>query len=236
MNRANVKIARWALLLSCLVLLARGADAQPSQPNLEELVEETQKTEPGSDLMTLVWWMPEQFWQAAFSAGDGLTEEGRESMLKALRPYTLIAVFDGKIGPMGGVTYRPESEIRKSLALVDQEGNTYRPLPDDEIGADVRNFIAAFKPMAASMLGPMGENLHIYAFPAKSASGRAIADPTSEGKLVAKLAERSYTWRLPLGSLMPPKMCPQDRETMSGAWTYCPWHGTKLVPAAPPPR
>jgi hypothetical protein len=58
-----------------------------------------------------------------------------------------------------------------------------------------------------------------------------LADPLSEGSLSIRIGEQSFDWKLPLGSLMPPKMCPKDKEILNGAWIYCPWHGEKLVPA-----
>jgi hypothetical protein len=44
-----------------------------------------------------------------------------------------------------------------------------------------------------------------------------------------KMGEKEFHWRLPLGSLLPPKICPKCGETFSGAYKFCPWDGSTLV-------
>ena len=78
------------------------------------------------------------------------------------------------------------------------------------------------------MLGPMGQNVHFYAFSATDNAGNRIADARKEETFSVTLTGREYKWRLPLGSLLPPKKCPLDGEILNGAYKYCPWHGAKL--------
>lgn len=207
------------------------APAAPPAIDVEALIHETQRSVPGNDQMSMVWWMPEDFWRISFAQEKALTAEGSEEMLKALKPYTLVAVVDGKMGPMGGVSFRPEADVRKDIVLVDTSGKEHRPLADDAINKDVKLFLGYIKPILSNMLGPMGESMYFFAFPARGESGKPLADPLSEGSLSIKVGEHSFDWKLPLGSLMPAKMCPKDKEVLNGAWSYCPWHGERLVPA-----
>jgi len=85
------------------------------------------------------------------------------------------------------------------------------------------------KPIFVNMLGPMGQNMCFFLFPAESADGRRIAEAKKEGAFSVKLGEREFRWRLPLGSLLAPKMCPKCKEKCSGAWNFCPWCGTRLL-------
>ena len=222
---------RFWILLGLLALPA-AAPADPPATNVEALIRDTQRMAPGNDRMSLAWWIPEDFWRVSLSQDKRMTAEGVEEILKVLRPYTLVAVADGTIGPMGGVTFKPESEIRGQLVLVDTSGKVHRPLAADAVSGDIKNLLGFMKPVLSNMLGPMGENLHFFAFPARNESGRALADPLSEGNFAIRIGEQSFEWRLPLGSLVPPKMCPRDKEIVNGAWSYCPWHGEKLVPAS----
>ena len=59
------------------------------------------------------------------------------------------------------------------------------------------------KPIFVNMLGPMGQNMHFFLFPAKDKSGNLIADAKNEGSFTVKLADRPFKWRLPLGSILP---------------------------------
>jgi hypothetical protein len=83
--------------------------------------------------------------------------------------------------------------------------------------------------MFGNMLGAMGQGMHLFFFPARATDGSSLADATKEGDFSVRLGEESFKWHLPLGSLLPVKVCPEDGERMSGAWKFCPWHGRALV-------
>lgn len=220
-----------ALLVLGLLAFPALAPAAGPAVDVQALIQETQKSAPGSDDMAMVWWMPEDFWRLSFEQEKSLTAEGTEEMLQALRPYTLVAVVDGKMGPMGGVTFRPEADVRKDVVFVDTSGKEHRPLADDALNKDVKILFGLLKPMLSDMLGPMGESMYFFAFPARNDAGKPLADPMKEGSFSIKVGPQSFDWKLPLGSLMPARMCPKDKEVLNGAWSYCPWHGDKLVPA-----
>jgi len=78
------------------------------------------------------------------------------------------------------------------------------------------------------MLGPTGQNTHFFLFPAKNEKGQKIAEAKKEGTFSVELNEREFSWRLPLSSLLPPKICPTCGEKLSGAYKFCPWDGSKL--------
>ena len=221
-----------ALLLGAATIVgATTARAQTHQVDVNSLLVETQQTTPSMDAVTFVWWIPAEFWRATLE-GSGQTEEQLEELLATLRPYTLVAAFDGAVGPFGGITYVLEPTLRESVWLVDGHGETYRPLPEEQIDPDTRNLIAAFTPMWASAMGELGEHMVPFVFPATDGHGHRIADPTKEGRFSVRVGQEEFTWRLPLASLVPPKFCPVDGELLSGAWKYCPWHGDELLDAA----
>jgi len=203
--------------------------AQATHVVVDDLREETQKSLPDSDRMTLVWWIPEEFWQATLADDPTTSKAQVEEFLKTVRPYVMFAVVDGKMGAFGGITYKPEEVIRSTIQVVDMQGTTHRPLPENKIDPDTRNLLAVMKPVLSNMMGKMGENMHFVVFSARDAAGRRLADPTKEGTFSLKLGSDVYKWRLPLGSLLPPKVCPVDGEVMNGAWKFCHWHGDKLV-------
>jgi hypothetical protein len=84
------------------------------------------------------------------------------------------------------------------------------------------------------MLGALGRNMNFFVFPGVRANGRPIADAKQEGSFKVVLGEQEFRWRLPLSSLLPPKICPKCHETDKGAWKFCPWCGTALPAAAAP--
>jgi len=227
----RLKLASLFLAVLLLFLWVLNSLAQESQENkidISALTQETQKMQQQADQMTLVWWIPEEFWWVSSAQNPTVTKAQTENLIDVLRPYILIIIVDGNIGPFGGVTYKPEAEIRAGIQIKDSRGNYYHPLSEDKIDADTKNFLSIMKPIFVNMLGPMGQNMHFFLFPAEDKNARRIAQAKKQGAFSVKLDEREFRWRLPLGSLLPPKTCPGCKEDCSGAWNFCPWCGTRL--------
>lgn len=215
--------------LALILVLAAGLlFAQETQIDLNGLIQETQKRSDKPGEMSFVWWIPQEYWQASFSQNPNMTAAQIDEFLGVFRPYTLVAVVDGSINLSGAVSYKSESDIRASLKLVDNKGNSYVPLADSEINVNTKSFLDAMKPMLANALGPIGQNMYFFIFPAQDDVGTIIADPKQEGAFSVKLGTRDFKWKLPLGSLLPAKVCPTCNEKISGNYKYCPWDGTKL--------
>jgi len=214
-----------ALLLSSGMKFAFTADGQV---DINTLIQETQKRSDKPGEMTFIWWIPEEYWKASFAQNPNMTAAQIEDFVKVFRPYTVIAAVDGTMGTYGSVTYKTEAEIRSTIKLVDGQGNAYVPLNEEEISADTKSFLAAMKPMLANALGPIGQNMYFFIFPAQDKSGQGITDAKKEGAFLVKLGDREFRWKLPLGSLLPPKICPTCKEKINGSYKYCPWDGTKL--------
>src|SRR5210317_1760883 len=131
--------------------------AQDRKVDINALVQETQKMSDTSGEMTLIWWIPEEFWRASFEQDPNMTAAQTEEFVKILRPYMLIVAVDGNIGTFGGVTYKSETTIRGSIQVIDSQGTRYRPLNNENIDADTKNFLSMMKPVFVNMLGPIGQ-------------------------------------------------------------------------------
>ena len=223
----------WCVFGAIVVALSAGASAAPTAtgPNLSDLMRETQKRGDLPGRLTVVWWLPEEFWGLALKKSGGLSDEQQEAFLRAVRPYLIFAVVDGKIGPLGGSEFVDQETLRAGIRIVDRKGKDYAPLADDRLSADVKNLSATMKSMFGNMLGAMGQGMSFFIFQATTADGTAIAAATREGTFSLELGEQTFAWRLPLGSLLSQKVCPVDGERMSGAWKYCPFHGKPLEDA-----
>ncbi len=126
--------------------------------------------------------------------------------------------WTARSAPFGGIEFQSREAIQARIHLIDHEGNPYGPLPHEDVKADARNILSILPSLMATALGPIGQNIHFLAFPGEKEAG----------SFAVKLGEEVFEWKLPLGSLLPPKYCPVDGEELSGAWKYCPWHGVEL--------
>ena len=229
----RVSITTWFLISAVTVMSSYAALAVPisqaAPQGIQALVAETQRTSGDPNRVHLVWWVPVDLWPVAMGANPNVSKQQIDQLVRVMSPYTLIAVADGEVGPLGGVNWMSEGALRSRLAIVDSKGEEYTPLSPEQVGADARNLAAVLKPLLTNVVGAVGENLHFFYFPAQTRTGAAIAEAGAEGAFAVKSVDIVHRWRLPLGSLLPPTQCPVDGERMNGGWKFCPWHGKELV-------
>lgn len=198
---------------------------------IDALLQDTQRQASGADVIGMAWWIPTEFWILSLEQRQGtLSPEQRDQLRAALDPFTVLVVVDGSLSPLGGATFRSPEEVVPITRLVDRSGRTWEPLPDAQLSPDLRNILLVMKPMFASLLGPVGENMAFVVFEGEAPQGGRLIDPLAEGRFTVRVGSADYAWRLPLGSLLPDLRCGKCSETMYGAWKFCPWDGTPLRP------
>jgi hypothetical protein len=202
--------------------------AQTANADFQALLQDTQRVIQEPSGTTMVWWMPDDYWRVTLAQTPGVTKEDLDKFIESLSPYTVIVAVHAKVSAMGTVTYESEADLRGSIRLTDNRGSSYSPLPEEKINEEARKNLAQIRPSFGQMAGPMGQNMYIFVFPGTYKLGGKIADPRKDGAFNVKLGEKQFRWRLPLGSLMPPKVCPKCNEKLSGAFKFCPYDGTQL--------
>jgi hypothetical protein len=225
-NRGTVRTLTGMLLALCFSLLT--CAAQENKVDLSALTRETQQTSHKEHDLTIVWWIPDDFWRVAMSVNGDVTPNQIERVIKVVHPYTLVAVVEGEFGPFGGTTYKSEKSIREQLTILDAKGNSYKPMDVADASPDLQNLLASMKPMLSNMLGPMGKNFNFYVFPGTTKDKKSIASAKEESTFTVQNGDEAFKWRLPLGSLLPPKTCVKCGEKLNGAFKFCPFDGTAL--------
>ena len=201
--------------------------------DLQALTQETQQMSRKPEAMTMVWWVPEEFWAASFAQAPGMSKAQADEFLRTVRPYTMLVVVDGTMGSFGGVTYKSEDYVRANTRLLDAQGRSYAPRTNEEIDADTRNMLMMMKPVFANMLGPTGQNMHFLLFPSQTQDGEPMARASGKGQFTVRLDDADFTWRLPLDAVLPAKSCGECARACKGSWDFCPWCGTKLAGGSP---
>jgi hypothetical protein len=238
MNKMITRAKRGALWAAVMLLAGAAAPAVEQAPappvglDPQAIVRETQQVSQTEGAMTLAWWIPIQFWEATLAGKSRVPTANADAILKALGGYTMLAVMDAKIGALGKMDYTPADALAAEVKIKDAAGNVYTPIPEDQLEGDTRTVLRVMSPILTNMLGALGENVRFFMFPARAKNGQALADATREGLFYVEVGETEFRWRLPLGSVLPAKICPVCKESLSGSYKYCPYDGTKL-PDAP---
>ncbi len=196
-----------------------------------DILRETQIRVNTKDHAGLVWWIPFEFWVQSL-AKQGNSREKTGEQLKALRDYTIIGIFVGKVSALASFDFVTPSDLQKHVVLRDSEGEDYAALAD--LTGDPKNLADMLRPILANAMGRAGENFAVLFFPATKKGGKRMADEMSKGsfsvvlKDIAGEPETVYLWRTPLTSVTPPRYCPVGGERVHADWDYCPRHGVKL--------
>lgn len=218
-----------ALMLGCWLLLQAGPIHAQDDTDLQALAQETQKLYQSSDEVTLVWWLPEAYWQATLSQNPAIGDAQLQQFLSTIRPYTVIAVVAGSIEPFGGIRYESRDVLHDATTIRDPAGTTHAPLADEAVDPGMRNLMDMLRPAIANVLGPLGQNIQFMVFPARNEDGVAIVDPTGSGFFDVTVAEREFSYRLPLGSLLPARFDAETDERFPGNYLYNPFTGSELI-------
>ena len=201
---------------------------QTHKEQLNAIIRETQKQGNRAGRLTLVWWLPPEFWRATLSAGGTVPADKIQDMVGAISDVNVFIVVDGKSGGFGSLEYVPQAELEKNLSIVGTDGKPLALIPEAKQSGATKNLLAMMKPLMTNMLGELGKNISFFVFEGKNKSGSRLLDPMKPGSFTVRLGGEEFRWRLPLGSLLPPKICPKCNEAFPGNYAFCPFDATPL--------
>lgn len=214
---------RWVAILALSLTLAGTAEAV----DLQKLNQETMRTANANNVTTLVIWMPSEFWDAATASNPAVTPQTRAQLHEIVDDYAIFAILRGRI-TLNDLEATPREELLRGARL-EVNGRSIEPLSMSEVKPGVQVIMGAMKPMFASMLGTLGQSLEFVFYP-NGQKGRHLIDPSAAGNLKYVLVDQTFTWRLPLGSLLSPKHDPRTGEEFPGNYQFNPFTGDRLSP------
>ena len=221
MNRKISTLLALTLLALMLVLPISVARA-----GVAEILRDTQRTTQANGDITMVMWMPQQFWEESMKGNPALTAEGRAQVLAPLADYALFGVMRAKVGATGLTDVQPKAELVKNLKL-EVNGKTVQLLAGEAISPGAQMLLSTLKPAMAAMGGAALQGMEFVVFPA-TAEGKPLIDAMQSGTLQVTLYDQVYRWRTPLGSLLPVKVDAKTGEEFPGNYSFNPFTGEKL--------
>ncbi len=201
-----------------------------AQADMNALVNETQRLHQDGARLTLVWWIPNEYWEASAKGSAQSSPQQLRQLIALVERYVIVAVVDGELGALGSVKTRPLEAIVSSIQLVAPGGIRFPPLGEDQLSPDLRTFFQVMKPLLANMLGQVGKGLEFIAFDGRRPDGGRLLDPRREESFAIMFDGRRYEWRLPLGSLLPPAVDARTGERFPGNYRFNPYTGDRLRP------
>lgn len=217
------RTGRMAIVLGTIWMACGAASA-----GVQELVQETQKTITADGQVSMVWWMPQEFWDESLKAsGAAMPEELRTQILSMMANYNIVAVMRGRTGALGLTDVQPKAEMQKNISL-EFDGKPLSPLAPEQLDPAAQVLLAQLKPGLAATIGQMGQALEFLVYPGM-VDGSRVIDPAKAGELKVVFYGQSHRFRLPLGSLMPPSVDGKTGEQFPGNYRFNPFTGDTLT-------
>jgi hypothetical protein len=211
-----------ALLLGCFALTGAAAAA-----NVQDIVHETQRMSTEEGQISIVWWIPTQFWEESLKGSPMMTDAARQQVLAALADYTVVVLMRGRQGISGISDIQPKAELLKN-AQVTINGKPVEPLPPEQVAPATTVLLAQMKPAIAATAGQVGQGMEFVVYPGK-VDGQPPLDATQPGSIAVTFYGKTYQWHLPLGSLLPPKIDRSTGDEFPGNYQFNPYTGRKLA-------
>ena len=222
----SIRLSTYLLTFLTLPMVAPAGAA--ATPDYGAMVKDLEILDKSADRLTLVFWMPAEFWRVALEASGKVSEKGPREFISAIEPYTVIAVVDGELGFAGAIDYPTSDAVRASVTLQDTDKNVYRPLALDDVAGGMKNLIQVMRPILTNSMGAMGAHMEFLVFPGKSTDGRHLADVYQDGVLDVHVGAKNFHYRLPLGSFLPPALDEKTGESFPGSYHFNPFTGNRL--------
>ena len=213
-------------ILSTLLAGLLLAPISPGFAGVAEILRDTQRTTQANGDITMVMWMPQQFWEEAMKGNPALTDEGRAQVLAPLADYALFGVMRAKVGGARISDIQPKAELLKNLKL-EVNGKAVEPLAPESIAPGAQMLLSTLKPAMTAMGGAALQGMEFVVFPAK-ADGKPLIDALQAGSVQVSLYDQTYRFRTPLGSLLPVKVDAKTGEEFPGNYSFNPFTGEKL--------
>ena len=186
-----------------------------------------------SSNLDMIWWLPQEFWEATLRQGGGVPEQQIEQMLMVLENHTVLGVVQADISAFGAFTYFDKEKIMGGLVVevVNADGEVQSVSHTEPADPDMRLMLDQMRPILAQAMGNLGENFYFFPLPNHDENGERFLSPYDVGQLRVTLQRGDERTEVkidfPADSLFVPRMC-QNGKPAHVSWTHCPWGGKKL--------
>lgn len=202
----------------------------------DALISETQAgpDNAGDDHTCLVWWIPYEFWAGLMARDPSLSTEEKDGLLKAVEGVSILVVVQGDISPMGAFDFYSREIVDKNIVVSQTTpgGKSERIPFQEKLNPDLEVVLAAFKPVLATAMGRLGDNMHFFVLNDGGEGGGRRVDPYKGGAVKVSLKDKANRQLfseipLPLDCLFQSRICPNGRKAHV-SWNFCPWTGESL--------
>jgi hypothetical protein len=195
--------------------------------NLDALSLDLKRNDESPEFIRSIMYLPTEFFRAATSNSPQLPSSSSDSLCDALDRYTIFWVLEINRANIPDIVSTTRENLVNKLSLTIGEGEAVSPLSEKEISKDAQYLLELMQQMFEQSGGVFSQG-EFLCFKGVSDKGKRLFNPTKKGFLSLNLRNSTYKWRLPLGSLLPPKYDKNTGEEFPGNYMYNPFTGETL--------
>jgi hypothetical protein len=225
MKRGIRRGGTWRLA-ACLIVSLMGV-GRVRAVEVREFIHETQQSSNVGQQLTLVWWLPPEFWEVSMASNPNISAQTSADISATFHDYQVFALVRASTG-VGGLTALQSNADLVSNAHFEVAGQPIAPIPPDKVPPGIQTMLGAMRPMLANMLGQLGQSMELVVYPGVVDQHRLI-EPLKSGSFQFALYDQTFHWRTPLASLLPKKVDRKTKEEFPGNYDFNPYTGDKLI-------
>jgi hypothetical protein len=211
--------------IAMLLSLAAVSGMAPAA-GVEDVVRDTQRLVAEDGHVSMVWWMPLEFWDGSLANNPDMPEATRKELVGVMAPYTVVALLRAETVGNGLGEIKSKEDLQKNTRFT-INGTAMQALPAEQVSQPATLMISQLKPVLAEAAGQLGEAMEFLVFPS-GVDDKLMVDATMPGNLTINFYGRDFKWRLPLGSVLPPRIDKATGEEFPGNYEYNPFTGRKI--------
>ncbi len=215
------------------LILAVTLGASVRATDMSEFIHDTQRTLNQGNQVTLVWWIPPEFWDVSMATSPNVSAQTAQEIRSAFRDYQVFAVVRATAGLQGLTDLQSKADL-VSNARLEVGGKPIAAVAPEQVPAGMQAMLGALKPMLSNMLGQFGKSMELIVYPGV-ADDKKLIDSLKPGTFEFSLYDQTFHWRTPLASLLPKKIDRKTKEEFPGNFDYNPYSGDKLSAQPPQP-
>lgn len=213
-------LCTWAMCIAAPAAWARTVD-------IDMLTRDLQLHRTGETAIRTAFWIAPDF----VEVGLDDPESAKDKKLMAVFDNHAVFLVSNVGVNANGVPYaRSAAEVRGGTQLSINGAAKLLALSERDMSDELKSGLEATRLLLQDMRGPQADQTHLVVFrlpekpgfPALYAGGKELVKLTVLGE--------EFSWRLPLGGVLPPVVDKQTGEQFPGNFLFSPFSGRALVP------
>lgn len=220
------RIRRVVLFCSLAVFSATSA-AWTRIVDVDSLARDLQVQKTAVSEIRTAFWIAPEFVEVGIDDPESVKHK---KLMVVFDNHAVFMVSNEGVNATGVPFTRSASEVRGGTQLSINGAAKLLALTDAELNGEMRSGLEALKQHIQEMTGNPGDQAHLVLFRLPAKAGFPALYASGNERIKLSVLGEDFSWRLPLGGVLPPVVDRVTGEQFPGNFLFSPFSGRTLVP------